>query len=71
MFGRFVGSQFIQAAERYLVIYDQLNPAFAKHYKEYEVRKLLEDAGFEDVKLHHRHGYSWSAVASKTTKARA
>jgi SAM-dependent methyltransferase len=55
-------------SKRYLVIYDQLKPAFAKYYKEYEVRKLLEEAGFEDVKLHHRHGYSWTAVASKTTK---
>jgi SAM-dependent methyltransferase len=53
---------------RYLVIYDQLKPTFAKYYKEYEVRKLLEDAGFVDVKLHHRHGYSWTAVASKMTK---
>jgi hypothetical protein len=52
-------------SKRYLVIYDQLKPAFAKYYKEYEVRKLLEEAGFEDVKLHHRHGYSWTAVASK------
>jgi SAM-dependent methyltransferase len=52
-------------SKRYLVIYDQLKPEFAKYYKEYEVRKLLEDAGFEDVKLHHRHGYSWTAVASK------
>jgi len=53
-------------SKRYLVIYDQLKPAYAKYYKEYEVRKLLEDAGFEDVKLHHRHGYSWTAIASRT-----
>jgi SAM-dependent methyltransferase len=53
------------ASKRYLVIYDQLKPAYAKYYREYEVRRLLEDAGFVDVKLHHRHGYSWSAIASK------
>jgi SAM-dependent methyltransferase len=58
-------------SKRYLVIYDQLKPAFAKYYKECEVRKLLEDAGFEEVKLHHRHGYSWTALASKTTKVSA
>lgn len=51
--------------KRYLVIYDQLNPAYAKYYKQNEVRKLLEDAGFTDVTLHHRHGYSWTAIGSK------
>ena len=54
------------ASKRYLVIYDQLKPAYAKYYKEHEVRKLLEDAGFDDVKLHHRHGYSWTALGSKS-----
>lgn len=52
--------------KRYLVIYDQLKPAYAKYYKEHEARRLLEDAGFKDVKLHHRHGYSWTAMASKS-----
>jgi SAM-dependent methyltransferase len=55
-------------SKRYLVIYDQLKPAYAKYYKQHEVRKLLEDAGFCDAKLHHRHGYSWTAVASKRAK---
>jgi len=54
-------------SKRYLVVYDQLKPAYAKYYREFEVRKLLDDAGFEDVKLHHRHGYSWTAVASKSS----
>jgi SAM-dependent methyltransferase len=52
-------------SKRYLVVYDQLKPAYAKYYRETEVRKLLEGAGFADVKLHHRHGYSWTAIASK------
>ena len=56
-------------SKRYLVIYDQLKPAYAKYYREHEVRMLLEDVGFEDVKLHHRHGYSWTAVASKNPTA--
>jgi hypothetical protein len=54
--------------KRYLVIYDQLKRAYAKYYKEHEVRKLLENAGFEDVRLHHRHGYSWTAAASKSAE---
>ena len=52
-------------SKRYLVIYDQLKPAYAKYYKNSEVKKLLQDAGFEDIKLYHRHGYSWTAIATK------
>lgn len=53
--------------KRYLVIYDQLNPAYAKYYREAEVRKLLEQAGFKDIVLHHRHGYSWTAMGQRPT----
>jgi SAM-dependent methyltransferase len=50
---------------RRLTIYDQLNPAFARYYRKGEVRALVEGAGFVDVRLHHRHGYSWTVVARK------
>ena len=49
--------------KRRLTIYDQLNPSYAKYYREGEVRRLLEDAGFTGVRLFHRHGYSWTAIA--------
>ena len=52
-------------ARRCLVIYDQLNPTYAKYYKEQEARALLENAGFRDVRLYHRHGYSWTVVGTK------
>jgi SAM-dependent methyltransferase len=48
--------------KRRLVIYDQLNPAYAKYYREDEARNLLESHGFREVRTHHRHGYSWSVV---------
>ena len=51
--------------KRKLTIYDQLNPTYAKYYREGEVRELLERAGFEEVRLHHRRGYSWSAVGTR------
>ena len=47
--------------KRYLVIYDQLKPAYATYYTEKEVRSLLESAGFADVMLYHRRRYSWTA----------
>jgi SAM-dependent methyltransferase len=48
-----------------LVIVDQLNPAWAKYYREDEARRLLEDAGFNDVQLYHRHGYSWTVRGTR------
>jgi hypothetical protein len=45
-----------------LNIYDQLNPSIAAYWTRDEVRGLMESAGFRDVRLHHRHGYSWSAT---------
>ena len=50
---------------RYLVIYDQLNPAYAKYYRRDEAIALLADAGFADVAAHHRHGYSWTVIGRK------
>ena len=51
--------------KRRLVIYDQLNPAYARYYTREEARTLLEEAGFVDVQLYHRHGYSWTAVGTR------
>lgn len=50
---------------RFLVIYDQLNPAYAKYYREDEARALMERAGFRDIRLKHRHGYSWTVIGTK------
>ena len=51
--------------KRRLVIYDQLNPAYAKYYRRGEAQALLERAGFEDVRIHHRHGYSWTVIGRR------
>lgn len=44
------------------VIFDQLNPQYAKYYKKEEITKELTDAGFKDLKISHRHNYSWTVV---------
>lgn len=49
---------------RRLTIYDQLNPAWAKYYRRDEAVALLADAGFVDVRAHHRHGYSWTVAGT-------
>ena len=51
--------------KRRLVIYDQLNPTFVKYYSKNDLEGLLSQCGFCNIELHHRHGYSWSAVGVK------
>ena len=51
--------------KRRLVFYDQLNPELARYYRREEVEGLLSSAGFTGVRLYHRHGYSWAAIAQK------
>lgn len=50
---------------RYLTIFDQLNPAEARYYKEAEAVRLLADSGFKNIKTYHRHGYSWTVIGTK------
>jgi len=50
---------------RVLTIYDQLNPAYAKYYTRQEAYDLFASAGFADVRLYHRHGYSWTVIGQK------
>jgi len=52
-------------AKRRVVIYDQLNPAYAKYYTREEARDVLARNGFSDVRLHHRHGMSWTVVGTR------
>jgi SAM-dependent methyltransferase len=51
--------------KRRLIIYDQLNPACARYYTKSEAERLLVDAKFQNVQIHHRHGYSWTLVGTK------
>ena len=53
------------ADKQRLVIYDQLNPDYAKYYTRAEAEQLLTDSGFINVQLFHRHGYSWTVVGQK------
>tara|TARA_R110002049_G_scaffold134756_5_gene294296 strand:+ start:1196 stop:2005 length:810 start_codon:yes stop_codon:yes gene_type:complete len=55
----------MSAKKRRLVIYDQLNPTYLKYYRKHEAIALLEKAGFKDIEIHHRHGYSWSVRGRK------
>jgi 2-polyprenyl-3-methyl-5-hydroxy-6-metoxy-1,4-benzoquinol methylase len=47
------------------VIYDQLNPHYAKYYRRHEAIDLLERAGFINVQVYHREKYSWTVIGEK------
>lgn len=49
-------------SKRYLTVYDQLNPAYARYYRREEALDLLASVGFTGVRAHHRHGYSWAVT---------
>jgi len=51
--------------KRRLTLYDQLNPSYVRYYTREELAGVLARCGFEQVRLHDRHGYSWSAVATR------
>ena len=50
---------------RFVTIYDQLNPAYAKYYTRDEVLALMENAGFRNLAIFHRHKYSWTVIGEK------
>lgn len=55
----------LDLASKKITIYDQLNPTWAKYYRRNEAEGLLKDNGFKDVRLYHRHGYSWTVIGTK------
>jgi SAM-dependent methyltransferase len=59
IFGRF------DRQTRYLIVYDQLNPNYAKYYTRSEAIDLLKRAGFADIQVFHRHGYSWTVRGTR------
>jgi len=59
IFGRF------DRQTRYLAVYDQLNPNYAKYYTRAEAVDLLIRAGLTDIQTFHRHGYSWTVRGTR------
>ncbi len=47
------------------VIFDQLDPHYAKYYRRSEAIDLVERAGFQDVRAYHRQEYSWTVVGTR------
>ena len=50
---------------RTYVIFDQLNPSFAKYFTKEELENELKNSGFKIDHISHRLGYSYTAICSK------
>lgn len=48
-----------------VIIFDQLNPNYAKYYSRKEAIGLLKRTGFRNIRIENRYGYSWSIVGTK------
>ncbi len=64
IFGRF------DRHTRFLAVYDQLNPNYAKYYTRSEAIALLNCAGFTNIQAFHRHAYSWTVLRDPATNLR-
>ena len=51
--------------KRNYIIFDQLNPSYAKYYKKNELENLMFKAGFSGAKIYRRHNYSWTIICEK------
>ena len=49
------------------VIFDQLNPSFAKYFTKQELKDVLNECGFEIDRLEHKYEYSYTAICRKKT----
>ena len=50
--------------KRKLVIYDQLNPRYAKYYTKNDIIALMNSVAFT-TEIHHRRNYSWVVICTK------
>jgi SAM-dependent methyltransferase len=50
---------------RKMIIFDRLNPSYARYYHKEEAVNLLKSSGFMKIRTFHRHRYSWTVVGEK------
>ena len=51
--------------KRNYVIFDQLNPSYAKYYTKDDCQKLFKSSGFKNISIHSRDNYSWVVIGKK------
>ncbi|MDD8030053.1 MAG: class I SAM-dependent methyltransferase [Acidobacteriota bacterium] len=50
---------------RFLVIFDQLNPSYARYDSRGGIEQSMKKAGFSGIEHYHRHQYSWTIAGEK------
>ena len=51
--------------KRTYIIFDQLNPSYAKYFTKLELYNSLKKAGFKTIDIYSRYNYSWTAICKK------
>lgn len=51
--------------DRVMLIFDQLNPSYARYYHREELVSAFEKVGFKNLQVVHRYGYSWAICGEK------
>ena len=51
--------------KRSYIIFDQLNPSYAKYFTKNEIKEVLEKIGFKILIIKNRHKYSWTVICEK------
>jgi SAM-dependent methyltransferase len=51
--------------DRVMLIFDQLNPSYARYYRREELESAFKKAGFTNLQVVHRYGYSWAMCGDK------
>lgn len=51
--------------DKVMLIFDQLNPSYARYYRRSELEQAFKNAGFTNLQVVHRYGYSWAICAEK------
>jgi SAM-dependent methyltransferase len=49
------------------IVFDQLNPMYAKYYTESEISRLTEQTVFKVIEVFPRHNYSWTVISENPT----
>ncbi len=62
LINRFIKNTF---KNRTQIIFDQLNPAYAKFYTKSEIKYLLENNGFQIIKIFDSAENNWGVRAKK------
>ena len=52
-------------SKRNLIIFDQLNPVYAKYYSYKDILKLTKNLKIKNLRIINKDNYSWTVIIKK------